>query len=73
MKRAEGRFLAGLRQVKRKGHRRRWCNTRGQIFEEDTQHGELEKYNERGRHEGAVDPATGEVIKEAVKGRRTGV
>jgi hypothetical protein len=34
-----------------------------------TQHGELEKYNRRGRHEGSVDPDTGEIIKGPVKGR----
>jgi hypothetical protein len=42
---------------------------KGQILEEDTQHGELEKYNRRGKHEGTVDPDTGEIIKPPVKGR----
>lgn len=67
---ATGRFVDLLKRVKRKSQRRRW--TRGdQIFEEDTQHGELEKYNQRGKHEGSIDPDTGEVIKGPVKGRKT--
>jgi hypothetical protein len=56
--------------MKRKSQRRRWTSQRGQILEEDTQHGELEKYNDRGWHEGVVDPDTGELIKEPVRGRR---
>lgn len=59
--------------MKRKGSRKRWSSVRGQIFEEDTQHGELEKYNDRGWHEGSVDPESGELIKEPVRGRRTQV
>ena len=69
MKRAQGRFVRGLTTIKRKGHRKRWTNRRGQVFEEDTQHGELEKYNDRGRHEGSVDADSGEVIKDPVRGR----
>ncbi|MCI0455554.1 MAG: colicin E3/pyocin S6 family cytotoxin [Gemmataceae bacterium] len=46
---------------------------KGQIYEEDTQHGELEKYNKRGKHLGVVDPETGEIIKGPVKGRTTDV
>jgi hypothetical protein len=68
MKRAAGRFVQGLRRAKSKGTRRRWLADR-QIYEEDTQHGELEKYNGRGRHEGSVDPDTGGVIKGPVKWR----
>jgi len=36
----------------------------------DSLHGELEVFNKRGRHLGAADPITGELIKPAVKGRR---
>jgi hypothetical protein len=68
MKRAEGKFLQGLERAKSKSQRRRWRAGK-QIYEEDTQHGELEKYNRRGRHEGSVDPETGEIIKGPVKGR----
>src|SRR5207244_9039467 len=51
-----------------KSRRKRWQGKK-QIFEEDTQHGELEKYNKRGWHEGSVDPDTGEIIKGPVRGR----
>ena len=70
-KRAAGRFLDILIQVKRKSRRRRWEDSRKrQVFEEDTLHGDLEKYNRRSRqHKGTVDPATGEIIKDPVKGR----
>lgn len=71
MKRAEGEFLDSLTRLKSKTHRRRWTGPTGQIYEQDTQHGELEKYNKRGRHEGSVDPKTGEIIKGPVKGRST--
>jgi hypothetical protein len=73
MNRATGRFLGNLKRIRTKGHRKRWTNSRGQVFEEDTLHGELEKYNDRGRHGGSVDPDTGELIKEAVRGRKTEV
>ena len=69
MKRAKGRFLEGWMRAKPRSKRRRWLGDNNQIYEEDTQHGELEKYNRRGKHEGSVDPETGEVIKGPVKGR----
>jgi hypothetical protein len=71
MKRARGPFVDSLTRVKSKTQRRRWTGAKGQIYEEDTQHGELEKYNKRGRHEGSVDPSTGDIIKGPVKGRST--
>jgi hypothetical protein len=69
MKRARGEFLKLLKRLKPKSRRRRWRRGK-QIFEEDTRHGELEKYNQRGKHKGTVDPDTGEVIKPPVRGRR---
>jgi len=69
MKRAKGRFLSGLDRLRPKSRRKRWTNSRGQLFKEDAQHGELEKYNDRGRHEASVDPDAGEVIREPVRGR----
>jgi hypothetical protein len=69
MKRATGKFVDTLRRSKPKSQRRRWLGANQQIFEEDTQHGELEKYNRRGKHEGSVDPESGEIIKDPVKGR----
>ena len=71
MKRAKGRFVSNLIPVRRRGARRRWRDAkRRQTYEEDTQHGELEKYNRKLRHMGTVDPATGEIIKPPVKGRQ---
>ncbi len=69
MKQAQGKFLDLLKRVKRRGQRRRWTDGK-QVYEEDTQHGELEKYNQRGRHKGVVSPETGDIIKGPVKGRR---
>jgi hypothetical protein len=69
VKRAEGKFVDGLTKIKPKSQRRRWAGVKGQIYEEDTQHGELEKYNLRGKHKGTVDPFTGEIVKAPVKGR----
>jgi hypothetical protein len=71
MKKAQGRFVDRLKRVKPKTHRRRWIGRKRQIYEEDTQHGELEKYNSAGMHKGTVDPDTGEIIKMPVKGRIT--
>jgi hypothetical protein len=71
MQRARGRFVSGLIRMKSKSQRLRWTDVRRrQVYEEDTQHGELEKYNQRGRHKGTVDPETGEIIKAPVRGRR---
>lgn len=54
--------------------RRRWRSDGGRrIYEWDGLHGELEMYNSRGRHLGALDPRTGVLIKDAVKGRRIDV
>jgi hypothetical protein len=53
------------------GRRRaRWVDDRGNIYEWDYQHGHVEAYNRRGRHIGAVDPRTGQIIGDAVRGRR---
>jgi hypothetical protein len=71
MKRASGAFVDSLTRVKSKTQHRRWTGAKGQLCEEDTQHGDLEKYNKRGRLEGSVDPETGEIIKGPVKGRST--
>lgn len=71
MKRAEGEFVEGLKRGKPKNRRRRWHGHKGQMYEEDTQHGDLEKYNRRGKHKGSVDPESGEIIKPPVRGRTT--
>jgi len=35
----------------------------------DSLHGEIEVFNKRGKHIGVVDAVSGELIKDAVKGR----
>jgi RHS repeat-associated protein len=41
------------------GLRKRWKLPNGCICEWDSQHGEIEMYNKRGKHLGAFDPSTG--------------
>jgi RHS repeat-associated protein len=43
--------------------RRRWKDSDGNIYEWDYQHGTVEKYNRRGRHQGEFDAATGRQTK----------
>ena len=54
------------------GLRRRWKLPNGCICEWDSQHGEVELYDKRGRHKGAYDPETGNPIpgKDAISTRR---
>ncbi|WPO45531.1 colicin E3/pyocin S6 family cytotoxin [Pseudomonas sp. S1Bt23] len=52
------------------GLRPRWVDRTGNIYEWDRQHGALEKYNKRGRHQGEFDYVTGKQTKDADKGRR---
>jgi len=39
--------------------RKRWKDSEGNIYEWDSQHGAVEKYNSRGVHLGEFDPNTG--------------
>ena len=56
------------------GGERRWRSHDGQrLYTWDSLHGEVEVYNRRGRHLGALDPSTGDLIKDAVPGRRIDV
>ena len=52
------------------GLRKRWKDKKGNIFEWDSQHGTLEKYNKRGKHQGEFNPETGEQTKPADKTRK---
>jgi Cytotoxic len=44
--------------------RARWEDKKN-IYEWDSQHGEVEKYDKRGRHLGAFDPDTGNPMKDS--------
>lgn len=52
------------------GLRDRWKDEDGTIYEWDSQHGALEKYNKRGKHLGEFDPETGVQTKPANKTRQ---
>ncbi len=47
------------------GLRKRWKDSEGNIYEWDSQHGTLEKYNKKGKHLGEFDPETGKQTKPA--------
>lgn len=48
----------------------RWKSKDGdRIYTWDSLHGEIEVFNKRGKHLGAIDAITGALIKNAVKGR----
>ncbi|MEX5683111.1 colicin E3/pyocin S6 family cytotoxin [Pseudomonas silesiensis] len=51
------------------GLRDRWKDEDGTIYEWDSQHGALEKYNKRGKHLGEFNPDTGAQTKPANKTR----
>lgn len=60
------RAFPDLRAVRRKtsiqgggGLRKRWKDNAGFIYEWDSRHGTLEKYDLRGKHLGEFDPNTG--------------
>ncbi|GAA1942673.1 colicin E3/pyocin S6 family cytotoxin [Kitasatospora viridis] len=50
------------------GLRPRW-EDKNNIYEWDSQHGEIEMYDKQGKHLGAYDPNTGQPLKGPVKGR----
>jgi hypothetical protein len=52
------------------GLRKRWTDNNGAIYEWDYQHGHVEVYDARGRHEGAYDHVTGGLLSGPVSGRR---
>ncbi|UTA66876.1 colicin E3/pyocin S6 family cytotoxin [Emticicia sp. 21SJ11W-3] len=59
------------RRDKPKSGRARWVLPDGKILEWDYQHGDVEVYNNKGKHQGSADPNTGEMTKEPVPGRTT--
>lgn len=58
-------------RVPQKTHRARWKLPDGSILEWDYQHGRVEKYNPRGKHQGEFDPNTGEQTKPRDQSRTT--
>lgn len=49
---------------------KRWRNEDGTLlYTWDSLHGEIEVFNARGRHLGAIDAKAGKFLKDAVKGR----
>uniref|UniRef100_Q07KR7 Colicin E3-like ribonuclease domain-containing protein n=1 Tax=Rhodopseudomonas palustris (strain BisA53) TaxID=316055 RepID=Q07KR7_RHOP5 len=63
-------FLDGLEPLGAIHGERRWRSQDGKrLYTWDGLHGEIEVFNARGRHLGALDPVTGEFIKDAVRGR----
>ncbi len=53
---------------------RRWRSPDGKrLYTWVALHGEIEVFNARGKHLGALDPLTGLVVKDAVRGRKIDV
>lgn len=53
---------------------RRWRSDGGKrLYTWDSLYGEVEVFNARGRHLGALDPVTGSWVKSAVRGRKINV
>jgi hypothetical protein len=50
-------------RVKGLSERKRWKDADGNVYEWDSQHGKLEKYNKPGKHMGEFDHVTGEQTK----------
>lgn len=62
-----------MERVRRKGEPR-WRNQeRDRFYTWDAYHDEVEVFDRRGHHLGALDPTTGEAIKGPRKGRRIDV
>lgn len=63
---------AGKGAFNQKSRRWRWVDKDGSILEWDKQHGEVEKYDKKGRkHKGGFDPNTGKQRSPSVLGRTT--
>lgn len=66
-------YLSNQEYLGFKNGQQLWRSPDGErYFTWDRLHGEIEVYNKRGRHLGAVDTA-GRLLKEAVKGRKIDV
>ena len=64
-------LLDGFERLRAIAGERRWRSHDGKrLYTWDSLHGEIEVFDSRGRHLGAIDPVTGDMLKEAVRGRR---
>jgi hypothetical protein len=67
-------FLDGCDYIGAFNGERRWRSPDGKtLYTWDSLHGEIEVYNRRGRHLGAIDAVSGAWIKRARRGRRIDV
>ncbi|WP_321326720.1 colicin E3/pyocin S6 family cytotoxin [uncultured Parasphingorhabdus sp.] len=67
-------FLDQCESLGAKNGEKRWRSFTGdRIYTWDSLHGEIEVFNKRGRHLGAIDAVNGFTIKDAVKGRKIDV
>ena len=65
----EGCILESMESLGAISGQKRWrCPRTGRLFTWDSLHGEIEVFNKRGKHLGAMGP-DGNFIKSAVKGR----
>jgi hypothetical protein len=63
-------FIDGLISCGAICGQKRWRSLDGKrLYTWDALHGEIELFNQRGRHLGALDPVSGTLIKPAVPGR----
>lgn len=63
-------FLDTCEAIGARTGKKRWRSHDGKrLYEWDALHGEIEMYNKRGKHLGALDGVSGALIKEPIKGR----
>ena len=66
----KGSILEGFEALGVISGERRWRSDDGsRLYTWDSLHGEVEVFNRRGRHLGALHPMTGDWVKDAVPGR----
>lgn len=67
-------ILDGFQYLGLVNGQRLWKSQRGdRYYTWDRLHGEVEVFNRRGKHIAVVDPISGDIIKDAVKGRKIDV
>lgn len=67
-------FLDTCRRLRAYSGQKRWASFDGKrLYTWDYLHGEIEVFDKRGNHLGALDPESGEYIKGPVRGRKIDV